>query len=57
VLHPICPRVFPAGSGRRTHGAAKRNATWALSKATSSKRSMLATASGGWEGYDAIREQ
>ena len=56
ALLPICPRVFPAGSGRHTHGAAKRNATWALSRATSSKRSMLATASGGWEGCDAIRE-
>lgn len=57
ALHPICPRVFPAGSGRRTHGAARRNATWALSRATSSRHSMLATASGGWEDCDAIRER
>jgi hypothetical protein len=56
ALHPICPRAFPAGSGRRTHGAARRNAIWASSRATSSRRSMLATASGGWEGCDAIQE-
>jgi len=57
ALHLIFPRGFPAGSGRRTPGAAKRNATWALSKAISSRLSMLATAFGGWAGCDATREQ
>lgn len=36
--HRISPRDSPAGSGQHTLGAARRNATWALSKATSSKR-------------------
>ena len=57
ALLQIFPGSFPAGSGRRTLGAAKRNAIWALSKATSLKRSMPATVSGGWEDYGAIREQ
>ena len=45
-----------AGARRRIHGAAKPKRTWASSKATLSKLSMLATDNGGWAGYGATQE-